>query len=116
MDPVSAIGLVGNVAQLADFTGKFLLKLYQYYVDVSEAAKCAEELRTQVGLSLSLLNALNQILPKSILTPPECSMLEHSLNAVRILLVTYNEKVKPENAKGPRLLTWPFQKEEIRKL
>src|SRR5271169_405003 len=116
MDPVSAIGLVGNVAQLADFTGKFLLKLYQYYVDVSEASKCAEELRTQVGLSLSLLNALHQILPKSLLTPSEYSALEHSMSAVRILLEKYNEKVKPENAKGSRIWKWPFQKEEIRKL
>ena len=116
MDPVSAIGLVGTVAQLADFTGKFLLKLYQYYVDISEAAKCAEELRTHVGLSLSLLNALHQILPRSSLTPQEYSALESSLFAVRILFQEYNEKVKPERAKGLRIWRWPFQKEEIRKL
>ena len=116
MDPISATGLVGIVAQLADFTGVFLLKLYKYYVDVSEAAKCAEQLRTQVGLSLSLLNALHQILPKSFLTLSEYSSLESSLVAVRKLFEEYNEKVNPKSVKGPRLWLWPFQKEELRNL
>ena len=113
---MEAIGLLASVAQLADYTGTFLLNLYQYYVDINDAAKCADELRTQVGLSLSLLNALHQILPKSLLTQPEYSRLERSLNAVLELFETYNEKIKPENAKGRRILTWPFKKQEIRTL
>jgi len=113
---MEAIGLVATVAQLADFTGGFLLKLYQYYVDVREAPKNAEELRTHVGLSLSLLNALHQILPKSILTPSEYSALEGAMSAVHILLNQYNEKVKPENATGSRIWKWPLRKAEIRNL
>jgi hypothetical protein len=116
MDPVSAIGLVSTVAQLADFTGIFLLKLYRYYVDVSEASKSADELRSQVGLSLSLLNALHQVLPTSLLSPNEYSSLEDSLISVRRILEIYNEEVKPENTKGRRIWIWPFRKEPIKKL
>ena len=116
MDPVSAIGLVGTVAQLADFTGIFLLKLYRYYVDVSEASKSADELRNQVGLSLSLLNALHQVLPTSLLSPDEYSSLEDSLISVRRILQKYDEEVKPENTKGRRIWSWPFRREQIQKL
>jgi hypothetical protein len=116
MDPVSAIGLVSSVAQLADFTGIFLLKLYRYYVDVSEASKSADELRSQVGLSLSLLNALHQVLPTSLLSPNEYSLLENSLISARRILEKYDEEVKPENTKGRRKWSWPFRKEQIYKL
>jgi hypothetical protein len=116
MEPVSAIGLVSTVAQLADFTGIFLLKLYRYYVDVSEASKSADEIRSEVGLSLSLLNALHQVLPTSLVTPTEYSLLEESLISVRRILEKYDEEVKPENTKGRRKWSWPFRREQIHEL
>ena len=116
MDPLSAIGVAGTVAQLSEITGAFLLKLYKYYVDVRGAPACVAELRAHVGLSLSLLNAIQHVLPTSILTPDECSTFNVSLVAVRQLLKKYDEQLKPENIQGLRVWKWPFRREEIRKL
>lgn len=119
MDPVSAVGLASSAAQLAEYAGIFFLKLYRYYVDVRGAPVSASKLRDQVGLSLSLINALYQIIitPDSVLSSTNyAAQLKEAFDSVRLLLKEFDKRVEPENAKGIRALLWPFGEKEINRM
>ena len=56
IDPVTAIGLVAAVQQLAAAAGTFVLNIYEYYEAIKDAPEQSRQLRQEMA---SLLQAFN---------------------------------------------------------
>jgi hypothetical protein len=110
MDPLSAAGLAGTVAQLLQFTGEVVVKLYRYYWDVKKAANSIAELREEIGLSLSLLDGLHEaLITKSGIGNTD--QLARSVDLFDKMLKEMDSRITPEKAKGIGKWIWPFSKE-----
>lgn len=113
MDPLSASGLAAAVVQVTGFAGEVLLKLYRYYLDVNRATLRAAELREEVGLAFSQLNAISAELNTGRNTLSiDASQLYNTLIRFGKLLEKINRRVQPESLQGIKLLKWPFQMED----
>lgn len=115
MDPISAIGLVSSAVSVAELAGTALVKLYQFYLDSKTAASHAAELREEVGLILSLLNAVirNSQTPASSIHLLE---LVWAISGLQNILTEILQRVTPESTRGLHKLTWPFKKDENERL
>lgn len=111
MDPISAIGLLSSAVSVAELAGTILVKLYKYYLDSKTAATRSAELRDEVGLVLSLLNA---VIGNS---EPHVSSIHRvelvwAINGLQNVLTEILQRVTPETTTGLHRLTWPFKKDE----
>ena len=112
MEPVSIIGLASAAVQVIDFAGTVLIKLYRYYLDAKTAAASSAELRDEVGLVLSLLNAVTEKLDAGV--PREQHVeLDRAIQGVRGILEEIDSRVSLQTTKAFRKLEWPFKNIEI---
>jgi hypothetical protein len=117
MEPITAIGLALSVAQVAEFTGRVFINLYRYYLDVQDAPARSAELRDEVGISLSLLNALPPALANdSTLSVIQLSALETAVTGFRQTLEKMNSYILPEATSSFRKLKWPFNQDKNARL
>jgi hypothetical protein len=112
MDGLSAIGLVSSVAQVGEFAGQVLLKLYRYYVDVKEGPARAAELREEVGFALSQLNAICSALNSGTITTFNLSEMRTAASRFQKVLEKIDTRIQPECLQGFGKLKWPFKKED----
>lgn len=111
MDPVSAFSIAASALGVADYASTVLIKLYRYYLDVKTATATAAQLREEVGIMFSLLNALVQTLESPI--PREThSELDRAVNGLSQILAEIDGRVTPEATQGFRRLKWPFGQDE----
>ena len=120
MDPVTALGLAGTVVSLVELTGAVIVKLYRYYLDVKTSPAYVAGVREEIGLSLSLLGGLHEILNtnNAFQGSPELK------NALRFFSDALKEvddrirhdRIRPEIAKGLGKWKWPFLKQETEEL
>lgn len=112
MDPISAIGLVSSAVSVAELAGTILVKLYKYYLDSKTADTSSAELRNEVGMVLSLLNAVIGS-SDSLIHRLE---LVWAINGLQSVLTEIFQRVTPETTRGLGRLTWPFKKDENERL
>jgi len=115
MDPVTAIGLVASVDQLAGLAKAIVANMYGYFEAVKDAPQHSKELRREMTTIYDLLESIQN----TLLTNPESAALaslNDSIADFRDMLIDMKERVAPERAKGIRRLKWPFTKEENEKL
>jgi hypothetical protein len=115
MDPITAIGLAGTVVNLVELTGTIIINLYRYYLDVKTSQGCVAGLREEIGLSLSLLGGLHDILEtnETFQGTPE---LGNALLSFSHALKEVDDGIKSEIAKGLGRWKWPFLKQDTEKL
>jgi hypothetical protein len=119
MDPITTLGLAGTVVGLVELTGTVIVKLYRYYLDVKTSPAYVAEVREEIGLSLSLLGGLHEILNTNNAFQGS-SELNNALRFTSDALKEVDDRIRPEIAKGLGKWRWPFLKREtedlIRKL
>jgi hypothetical protein len=115
MDPVTAVGLVASVAQLAGLAKDVILKLYEYGSDVKDAPQQASELRAELSILCDLIEWLKEALKKSphtVFTPPDS--LRNAVDDFSSMLIELQTKLlKDSSGLVGRLIKWPFTKKEM---
>lgn len=114
MDPISAIGLVASIAQLADLAASISGGLYIYFRKVKQALKRSDDLRKEVLILAAVLEQLKTALQSNPIK--NLPSQDRFMESVSELLKTMNAKTSRLELNagviGKRLI-WPFtQKEE----
>ena len=114
MDPITAVGLVASVAQLAEGAGQTFSALFRFFDDVRMAPKRSRELRQELGILCDLLCML-----ENALTSPSSSRmwsipdsLSSTLSDFQTMLDTMNIRIDNRQTQGIRRLKWPFTNDE----
>jgi hypothetical protein len=115
MDPITTLGLAGTVVGLVELTGTVIVKLYRYYLDVKTSPAYVAGVREEIGLSLSLLGGLHEILDTNNAFQ-DSSELKNALCFISDDLKKVDDRIKPEIAKGLGKWKWPFLKQETEEL
>lgn len=116
MDPISAIGLISSAVSVAELAGNILVKLYKYYLDSKTATTRSAELREELGLVLSMLNAVVGTSKPNVSSTHLHLQLVWAINGLQNVLTEILERVTPETTAGLHRLTWPFKKDENERL
>lgn len=117
MDPISALGLAASAAQVAEYAGNVFINLYRYCQEVKDAPALSAELRDEVAITLSLLNALPSLLSsRSSLSSAHVSALKTALAGFRRTLEKLENAVQPQATTGVQKLKWPFSKDKNERL
>ena len=118
VDPVSVIGLVASLEQLAAAATNIVCNMYKYYEAVRDAPKRSKELRDEMGAMSDQLNDLVHVVTyKStastfhVPTPFTASVKE-----LQTMLDEMNDRVQPSKTEGRRRLKWPFTKDQNEQL
>ena len=117
MDPVTAIGLVAGVAQLAGAARVIVSNMYLYFDAVKDAPKHSQELRRELSIISDLLDSLDDVLASSTtssFTPPDS--LKSAIPEFQAILDDMEARVTESQTKGLRRLKWPFTKDENERL
>jgi Fungal N-terminal domain of STAND proteins len=133
MDPITAIGLVASISQLADQAGRLFVSLFDYYREVKEAPARSKELRDEVQAVADLLDSLKKIVSKANTgsrvnsellqlneSIPKCEEFLRELEA-RTLQTRSSKSTKTRwsfwnDSSTLDKLKWPFTKEENKRL
>jgi hypothetical protein len=113
MDPVTAVGLIASVAQIAEGTIKIAISLTNYFRDVKNAPARSQELRSELRTLAAILSVLQETLEvdsKALRT------LEHSVDEFQKLLASLSVRISPERTEGFNKLKWPFSAAENDKI
>ena len=113
MDPITAIGLVASVAQIAEHAIKLVTALNNYCHEVKEAPARSKELRDEFATVSHVLNALKETL--SIDSIALNVSLERSVQEFQNLLSELEPRISQERTKGLSKFKWPFNKAENEK-
>jgi hypothetical protein len=123
MDPVTAIGLVASVVQLADLTRTVFLSFYQYYREVKTAPAQSRNLRDELQLVSELLDSLRTVVSApaalsqaKINAVPVLAKLEQPMAQFESLLKELQTRVAAKRVVGIRRFKWPFSKKENQEL
>jgi len=117
MDPVTAIGLVASVDQLAGLAKVIVSNMYRYFDAVKDAPRRSQELRQELSAISDLLDSLEDALTsstKSTFTAPDS--LKSAITEFQETLEDMKARVKEPQTKGLRRLKWPFTKDENERL
>ena len=117
MDPVTVIGLVAGVAQLAGAARVIVSNMYRYFDTVKDAPKHSQELRNELSTISDLLDSLCDALDSSTtssFTPPDS--LKSAIPEFQVILEDMKLRVTESQTKGLRRLKWPFTKDENERL
>ena len=115
MDPLSIIGLVTAVQQVADRTLVVIVKCSNYISGVKDARPRSEELQHELQTLIRILHEIAGFISEDSIP----SLTEHLLNSVtdfNQVLDKLEEKVQPNSVKGFRRLLWPFGEDEIQRI
>lgn len=114
MDPVSAIGLVASLGQLAGAAKDLVLNMYQYFDAVKSAPKRSQELRQEMALISDLLDVLEDMVKTASPQAPfqAQAALEESISGFQEILGKMNARITIPQTKGFKRLSWPFTRDE----
>ena len=115
MDPLSAVGLAANAAQLAEWAFRVFYNLARYYCNVRGAPQRSRELREELNSLTELLRELEDTfrqapaieLPKTI---------DKEFRAIYQLLDKLFHRTDTKETKGLKQLRWPFLEAENNEL
>jgi len=113
IDPVE---LAGTAFDLAEWGGEILRRLYRYYIDVKEAQIRADDLRVELGITVSLLHAVSADLATETSVSLNPEVLRLALTRFRTVVEKLEARVEPKAVQGIRKLTWPFKRNENKEL
>lgn len=123
MDPITAVGLVASVTQLADLTRTVFLGFYQYYREVKTAPAQSKTLRDELQVISELLDSLKGVvsapaaLSKAKVTNgPVLTKLKQPIAQFERLLKELQTRVAANRVIGIRRFQWPFSKKENQEL
>lgn len=111
MEPVTAAGLAGSVAGLADLAFKVFSNLHKYYRDVRSAPAQSEQLRRELDAMLDLITVMQETFeanPNELLRPS----LAAEVNDFEAMLQDMMRRTQPRNTQGLQRLRWPFREDE----
>jgi Fungal N-terminal domain of STAND proteins len=123
MDPITAVGLVASVAQLADLTRIVFLSFYQYYREVKNAPAQSKNLRDELQVISELLDSLKTVVSApiapsqaKITDEPVLRKLEQPIAQFERFLKELQTRVSAQRVVGIRRFKWPFSKKENQEL
>jgi hypothetical protein len=111
MDPVTAIGLVASIGQLASLAVQVFTNLHKYYRDFEQAPKRSRQLRRELDRTFVLVTEVQSTFeanPCELLRPS----LESEVEEFKEVLQEMLNRASPQNIKGLRRLKWPFREAE----
>jgi len=118
MDPLTGLGLVSCLDQLASAASNIVANMYRYYAAVRDAPKHSEELRREMGALSDLLKDLVEAV--SCISTHSTHKVPDSFNtSVKEMLETLdgiNRRVHPSETLGYKRLKWPFTQKENERL
>ena len=118
MDPVSLVGLISALTQLASHTGKIVISLSNYCSTVKNAPARSKELCDELETVSAVLHSLTQsfkIDPNIRVPLLPISALEKAAHAFDDLLHSLEQRVDPISIQGYRRYIWPLRKSMIEK-
>lgn len=118
MDPVTVIGLVASLEQLAMVATKIFYNIYHYYDAVRGAPKRSQELRQEMLIMSDQLNFLVEVL-KSMSTssaPSVSASLADAISELETMLNDMNQRTQVSTSRGLNRLKWPFTQTENTRL
>lgn len=118
MDPVTAIGFIASLDQLASVSANIVSNMYRYYRAVMDAPKRSEELRQEIGAVSDILNMIVMVVSSSsaasTFTVP--TSFHASVTEMQATLAEMDKLVRPSATRGVKRLKWPFTKDENERL
>jgi Fungal N-terminal domain of STAND proteins len=118
MDPVTALGVAGTVAQFAEQTLRISDCLYQYFKGVKNAPAKSRELRQEALLLSDVLETLTTLFSanKKPTVLPSLSQYEEMLQEFKETIAEMAKKVEIKKGKlSFKRLAWPFTEKENEK-
>ncbi len=112
VDPVTAVGLLGTVTQLADLALKLLLNLRTYYRNVHDGPTQSAQLHVEMDSLVDVLYRLQETFERNPTKNEFQPILTDELNSLRELVNDLYTRTKPQETSGMRRLSWPFHKTE----
>jgi|SRR5271155_173379 len=116
MDPVTAVGLAGSVAQLADLARSVVSNMWQYCRAVQDAPNRSRELRLEMCVICDLLESLENAMINSRFPSTAPVSLKDSINGFQALLNKMKVRIAESQTKGLSRLKWPFTETENKRL
>jgi hypothetical protein len=117
LDPVTTIGLVSSLDQLAETATGIVCNMHKYYEAVRDAPKRSKELRTEMTAVNDLLNQIVDVISASAVSTFKTSdSFNVSVAEMRTTLEDMKSRVQPSKTEGLRRLKWPFNREENERL
>jgi hypothetical protein len=114
MDPVTAVGLVASVAQLADMVRAIVGNMYQYFEAVKDAPLHSKELRAEMATLCNILDSLDDGVSK-IRVKVTQNLLD-ALGGLKLLLKELEPRVSKSETKSLKRWRWPFTQSENERL
>jgi hypothetical protein len=108
MDPITAVGLVASVAQLADLMLRIVTNLHNYYRDFEAAPRCSAQLRTELKRLFLLVSDLEELSEAKL----RRFSIEAELKDMVQLLQEMQSRLTPRHTRGLKRLQWPFREAE----
>jgi hypothetical protein len=120
MDPLTAVGLLANIAQAVSLAKGVVSEMYKYFAAVRDAPQRSLELRRELCVLCDLLEALEPAITQVSTGEQQSSSFEtvrQSLSGELTEMLQYM-KLRVSDSKLSRLerLKWPFSKEENERL
>ncbi len=109
------VGLTASIGALAELTLKVFTTLYTYYGDVKNGPSRSAELRDELGAMLALFEGLKQSLSRGNYIDNTGANLHGELGNLHEILVEMQDRVKADQTRGIRRMTWPFKEGENKK-
>jgi hypothetical protein len=113
MDPVTVVGLLASIGQVAAQTVTIVVSLSNYYRDVKDGPAQSKELRDEFYNVSELLDCLKKALANNpgVLVEQHAA-LQRSIAEFQNVLNELGHRIKPKRTLGIRRLKWPFSKAE----
>jgi len=108
MDPISAVGLVAGVMQLADLVLRVITNLHNYYRDFEAAPRCSAQLRTELKRLFLVVSNLQELSEAKL----RRFSIEAELKDMVELLQEMLSRITPRHTRGVKRLQWPFKEAE----
>ena len=108
MDPITAVGLIASIAQIAQQSTSLLIRLSQFYRDVKEAPARSKELRDELQTVTDLLNALKTTFDADSISLTDS--LKRSTTEFQGILKQLETRLAAEKTEGLKKFKWPFTK------
>jgi len=108
MDPITAVGLVASVAQLADLVLRVITNLHNYYRDFEAAPRCSAQLRAELKRLFLVVSDLEELSEAKL----RRFSIEAELKEMVELLQEMLSRITPRHTRGLKRLQWPFREAE----
>lgn len=116
MEPITAFGAAAGAAQLADFTARIFITIFDYLRKVKQAPKKAKDLRDELQKLSTLLDSLKDFLQtfhsNGTISSSRFTFLDDPAKELTKLLNEMEKRVLSQKVEGIGRWKWPFSEKE----